>query len=65
MTEQEITIILNIGPFDKIANLCNDRQILLAILAVMYHKGVQAGMKEAHDDFNQILNSQKFSHVEN
>ena len=57
MTEQEIATILNIGPFEKVAKLCHDRELLLTVIALSYQKGKMEGMREAHDDVNRIFKS--------
>jgi len=65
MTQQEIATILNIGNFDKIVQLCRDRDLLLTILALTYHKGEAEGLKEAHDDMNRLLRSHAYSGINN
>ena len=64
MTEQEIATILNI-PYDKVFNLCCDRELSLALLALAYHKGIQQGLKEAHDGLNQVFHSYQSSPILN
>ena len=64
MNEQEIATILNI-PYDKVFNLCQDRNLLLALLVLAYHKGIQCGLKDAHDGLNQVLHSYQSSLITN
>jgi len=51
MTEQEISHLLG-KPFDEILYLSRYREILLAMFALVFHKGNQQGLKDAHDDMN-------------
>ena len=54
MNEQELATILNI-PYDKVFALCQDRNLLLALLVLAYHKGIQRGLKDAHDNMNELF----------
>jgi len=51
VTEQEISQLLG-KPFQEILCLSHYREILLAMFGVIYHKGEQQGLKDAHDDMN-------------
>lgn len=64
MTEKEISDILNI-PFDKVIKYCQDRELLLALLALTYHKGIGEGLKQGHDDMNEIFRTYTVGGIQN
>ena len=56
MTEQEISQLLG-KPFEEILYLSHYREILLAMFGVVFHKGNQQGLKDAHDDMNKVFHT--------
>ena len=54
MTEEQLSQLLG-KPFHEIFYLCHYKEILLSMFGVIYHKGIQQGLKEGHDDANQAL----------
>ena len=54
MTEQDIKDILHI-PFKRLAELCQDTEILIAVINTTYQQGINLGQRKTHKEYNELF----------
>ena len=56
MTKEELDAILPI-PLARLTHLCDDINVLITTLSLIYNLGIQFGMRQAQENMNQAFNN--------
>ena len=54
MTEQDTENILHI-PFKRLTELCQDPEILVAVITTTYQQGINLGQRKTHQEYNELF----------
>ena len=54
MTKDEVSRIVDV-PFPTIVRICSDAGSLIAMLSLLYYKGVEEGLAQAHAAYNTMF----------